>query len=688
MSHLTKLHTKRCRRRIEPSTPRPRSTLRAALAATLFAACLHGAAAEEAPPSWALAARVVATHLTQAHGIRQVGRFHLGGPFTGNPEFLMTTQAGRVLDPDRLLVTTDMDGGAVLSIDARSNALQVPSTLAGLDARPQAALQLYSANAPSYGNRLHNASARTAEASAVDSPRYLSINNAFGRPWIANAPRGLQDEGTLSVTDPDGAPLANAPSDIAGGVFAGERTARASVGTSFRSGWLASWLDRRRSGQLTPGALARGAYGTALLGASPDNTGFAVFAAVTGTGAVVQVHVQDGVDGIAPPGTIDIGPVDPGVVGMAFAWTPRRGLFVAEARHDRIAVLHLRDDGRQFLLDGVDHLASPWLRAPVDLAPAIAEIANPRFASHTTLAGGADLYVANAGDGSLLRIGQDGAVVARATITRADGRSIGGGELKSIAVSADAQRLWVVARSPQGPGDDLLEVQAFDGRGPFTAAPAGALQAAAAPANGEALLHQVFTAQTGLGRTFNADSCAACHEGGRGASGREDLFVRRIARLDPRSGRVVPLDGKDSAVAPRRSLDVAGTLPLPRAANVVSLRMPLALQAAARIDEVDDAAIEAQAVAKGDGVHGRVHRLPSTNGGQRIGRYGWKADVATLDEMVAVALSDEIGLASALSPSARPPFRDDGTLARAMAASLRVSPPPWSVAPSTQERAP
>ncbi|MDB5816456.1 MAG: hypothetical protein JWQ11_96 [Rhizobacter sp.] len=629
----------------------------------------------------------MASHLTGAHGIRQVGRFHLGGPFTGNPEFLMTTQAGRVLDPERILVTTDLDGGAILSIDASASELAVPSRLSGWRAGPGAALQVYSANTPAYSNRLHNGSARTADAPAVASPRYLSINNAFGRPWIANAPHALNDEGTVSVTDPNGAPLANAPSDTAGGVFAGERTSRTSVATSSRTGWLASWLDRRQSGQLTPGALAAGAYGTALLGTSPDNTGFAVFAAVTGTGAVVQVHVQDGVDGLAPPGTIDIGPADPGVVGMAFAWAPRRGLFVAEARHDRIAVLHLRDDGHQFLLDGIDHIASPWLRSPIDLAPAIPEIANPRFASHTTLAGGADLYVANAGDGSLLRIGQDGSVVARATIRDTAGRTVGSGELKSIAVSADAQRLWVVVRSPGRPGDDLLELQAFDARGPYTAAGATEARAVVTSPDGDALLHQVFTAQTGLGRTFNADSCAACHDGGRGASGREEHFARRIARLDARSGRIMPMEGTDSAMAPRRSLDVAGTLPLPRAANVVSLRMPLALLAAARIDEVDDAAIEAQAVAKGDGVHGRVHRLPSADGGQRIGRYGWKADVATLDEMVGVALSDEMGLTSALSPRARPPFRDDGTLARAMAASLRAPPVDAAANPLASERA-
>src|SRR4051812_48449621 len=81
---------------------------RSTLAALLLTCVVHAASEErspidaataEQPSGWTLQARLVASRLTGAHGIRQVGRFHVGGPFTGNPEFLMTTQAGRVLDP-------------------------------------------------------------------------------------------------------------------------------------------------------------------------------------------------------------------------------------------------------------------------------------------------------------------------------------------------------------------------------------------------------------------------------------------------------------------------------------------------------------------------------------------------------------------------------------------------------------
>ena len=665
----------------------------AALVACVLSLPCPSVLGQEPPPTWTLRVRVVATGLVGAHGVREVGRFHAGGPFAANPEFLLVTQPGRVLDPTRVLVAVDSGGGMVLSIDPRACVVVVPPGIAHGAPRAGAPVQLYSATGPAYANRVHNAAARTAPDGAVASPRYLSINNAFGRPWIANAPMGTRGEGTIAVTDPDGAPLANAPSDVAGGVFAGRRTQREAIPTSMRSGWVARWLDRRASGQLTTGALDAGAFGTALLGASPDGSGFAVFASVNGDGSVAQVHVREGVDGLAPPGTIDPGHADPGVIGVAFAWTPARVLFVTDARRDGVAVLQLGDDGHQFVLQGVGHLRSRWLREPVDVAPAMPEVANPRVASGTTLAAEADLMVANRGDGSILRLARDGRAIARARLRRPDGSEIGPGELRSIAVSSDAQRFWIVARRPNGPDDELLEASAFDAHGPYAGErpvnpAAGAVDGHAI--DGAQLFSQKFTSATGLGPSFNADACIACHPGGRGASADEAHFARRVAHLDPASGRVLAMAGGDSMVAPRRTTAGDAPLPPPREANVVSLRMPLALAAATRIDDIDDAIIEAQAVAKGDGIHGRVHRVVGSDGRSRVGRYGWKADVPTLDAMVAAAFSDEMGLSSALAPRPRPPFVDDGRMARAVASFLRAgtaaTPPQAAAAGAGQER--
>ncbi|TIS96833.1 MAG: hypothetical protein E5W87_28630, partial [Mesorhizobium sp.] len=292
-----------------------------ATAAILLGLLPIWAFAGDQTPNWRLNARVVAVGLPNVAGVREVGRFHVGGPIPGNPEFLMATREGRVLDPLRVLVAVGSNFGAargdpalevgtILSIDPRAGksggTLIVPQDLTGKDGN--ARVQLYTAQSERFLNRRYNAGARTARHAAASGPRYISINNAFGRPWIANAASGIIGEGSVTVVDPDGAPLANAPSREAGGVFAGRQTDREQTPKAQPSGWLGKLLNYQASGQLTSGGLQTGALGTAFLGPSPDGSGFAVFAAVTADGSVVQIHVQDGVDGLAGPGTVNTGP--------------------------------------------------------------------------------------------------------------------------------------------------------------------------------------------------------------------------------------------------------------------------------------------------------------------------------------------------------------------------------------------
>ena len=175
-------------------------------------------------------------------------------------------------------------------------------------------------------------------------------------------------------------------------------------------------------------------------------------------------------------------------------------------------------------------------------------------------------------------------------------------------------------------------------------------------AAGAALFATEFTPRTGLGPLFNASSCMACHPGPGGNSAYEQHFARRVARMDPVTSRILPIEGRTSVTAARFSVasspllhDRAGapTAGLPRGANVVSLRMPLPLFGIGRIDDIPDEVIAAQAIAKGDGIKGRVNRVVSADGQTRIGRYGWKADVATLDAMVAEAFANEMGMRNA-----------------------------------------
>ena len=202
---------------------------------------------------------------------------------------------------------------------------------------------------------------------------------------------------------------------------------------------------------------------------------------------------------------------------------------------------------------------------------------------------------------------------------------------------------------------------------------------------GERVFIEEFTPGSGLGPLFNARSCVTCHPGPGGNSTSEEHFARRVARMDPGTGRVTPVDHPNSPLARRHSTRELGqgdapAAAMPRQANVISLRMPLPLYASGRLDEIPDATIEAGAVSKGDGIKGRVHRVTGGDGERRVGRYGWKADIATLEEIVAEAFTSEIGVSSALATGAaadaaagRPSsFEDEGGLARAVAAYVRT----------------
>jgi hypothetical protein len=167
--------------------------------------------------------------------------FHPGGPIHDKPAFVAFTQPGRILDPERVLVATtsnfgaplaqaEATEGAILSIDASGPTPLVPAPDFAVGGEQASALdgrvQLFTAQSPAFLNSLNTPEAVTAAYPSVSSPLGISINNAFGRLWFANAPTGAGAPGTLSIVDPGGQPLAGAPSPVVGGVFAGNLTGR------------------------------------------------------------------------------------------------------------------------------------------------------------------------------------------------------------------------------------------------------------------------------------------------------------------------------------------------------------------------------------------------------------------------------------------------------------------------------
>jgi hypothetical protein len=442
--------------------------------AAVASALAAGLARDEADPRPPLLrGRVVAVGIVGASAISPVAAFQPGGEFYEEPDFAAFTRPGQVLDPDRLLVASssnfgapralpDWPAGAILSIDPTApDRLVVPPDFAatgGQAAALDGAIQLFTAQSPPFVNAVRNPDARTAALPAVSNPRGITINNAFGRPWFASAPFGALGPGTVSAVDPDGRPRP-AVSRVAGGVFAGEQT--------------------NHSPQVIPGALV-GAVSTAFLGVSPDDRNIGVYAAVNADGSVVQVHVGRGVDGLAPAGTIGALPgVEAGLAsttesiatrtGVAFNWVPDKILYLADPVGNALVALTLIEDELVFRVEAVRRIEASQFDLPIDLAPAVPEVVSRLFASNTTLAGRADLYVANRGNGTIARLRQDGTVLAVHQVEVPGLGPLGAGRLNGIAVSPDAQKIFVTISGSldDSPSTDgaVLELPAFYGAG-------------------------------------------------------------------------------------------------------------------------------------------------------------------------------------------------------------------------------
>jgi hypothetical protein len=398
--------------------------------------------------------RLVAVGIPGVSAVAPVGTFLAGGPIPLN--FAAYTQPGRMLDPRRILVgSTSNFGeplsdpnqlpGSFLSIDPTGNSLLVippdfaaeggqVSTLGGF-------VQMYSAQNPAFLNSINNPLAPTANFTGVSNPLGMSINNAFGRLWPANAPYGLFGAGSSTILDPPGEPLKGAPNPIlVGGVYSGNLT--------------------NRQPQVIAGGLNTGAVGTALLGKSPDGSTKAVFAVVCADGSIVQEHTLRGLDGLAPLGTINpvlSGPWDRGGnnenhplprAGVLLNYSPSRILYVSEVFSNSIAAVGLTDDGAVFHVSGVNRIYSAALNEPIDLAPVTMETSDPNWASNTTLDVQSDFYVANRGDNTIVRMRQDGTVIAVRGIRMSGGQPLGALQLNGIASSPDGSRIWVTLSGP------------------------------------------------------------------------------------------------------------------------------------------------------------------------------------------------------------------------------------------------
>lgn len=168
---------------------------------------------------------------------------------------------------------------------------------------------------------------------------------------------------------------------------------------------------------------------------------------------------------------------------------------------------------------------------------------------------------------------------------------------------------------------------------------------------GRAVFERLATPEEGLGPLFNATRCSDCHDqpavGGSGV-----VFVHKATRFD--GGACDPLrelggSNLQQRVTPALAARGFGPEPVPERATHRSTVRPTQLFGLGLLEAVTDATIEAgadSADADGDGVSGRVGR----DGAGRVGRFGWKADHATIADFVDEALRFELGFTTPRVP--------------------------------------
>ena len=154
-----------------------------------------------------------------------------------------------------------------------------------------------------------------------------------------------------------------------------------------------------------------------------------------------------------------------GVLMNPYTATPNAAwqLFVSEPFNNTIAVINLVIHGtanQVFGLGSVSRISSPSLKLPVDLAAVHRDVDNVNWASNTTLDDGSDFYVANRGDNTIIRMRQNGSVVAVRRVL-VDGRELGNASLNGITTSTDGKIIYVTFTGPGESPGGVLALQAF-----------------------------------------------------------------------------------------------------------------------------------------------------------------------------------------------------------------------------------
>ena len=159
-----------------------------------------------------------------------------------------------------------------------------------------------------------------------------------------------------------------------------------------------------------------------------------------------------------------------------------------------------------------------------------------------------------------------------------------------------------------------------------------------------------FQVGEGLGPIFNQASCASCHNNPIGGPGSIKVF--RFGFYDEKGVGWDPLESLGGSLQQLNTINIAYQESIPPSANVTAQRVTPSVLGDGLIEAIADADILAnQTTPPSPTVSGVAHMvvpLETPGGAQRVGRFGWKAQVATMLSFSGDAALNEIGFTNRL----------------------------------------
>jgi CxxC motif-containing protein (DUF1111 family) len=185
---------------------------------------------------------------------------------------------------------------------------------------------------------------------------------------------------------------------------------------------------------------------------------------------------------------------------------------------------------------------------------------------------------------------------------------------------------------------------------------------------GRILYSTPIPATAGMGPIFNKSNCQSCHANPVGGWGNASVMHFGVSD----KGAFSMLPGEPQSLLQEFAVSEFCKEHIPAGANLIAVRMTNSSMAFGMVEAVPDADIAANADPEdlnGDGISGRVHWVrpleeTDANAPLRAGRFGWKAQVATVLSFSADATRNEMGITNRLLMEENAPNGDTARLSQ------------------------